>query len=318
MADRFLGYCVTKFPTRGIRAAGRNEDHMYAPIGICNGLILGTTVVVSVIAFGSRSVEDRYVFHPESILAGKEYYRLLTAGFLHADWRHLLLNMMSLYFFGPAVELVLGHENFLLVYFGAIVGGNLLSLYVHRHHEYLAYGASGGVCGIIFAFILLFPGSSVAMWPLPFYAPGWLYAIGFMLFSFFAMKAGRDGIGHDAHLGGAIVGLLLAAALHPDIVRRNLRVFLIVVVGTSALLAYLWINPLPLEDFSLMNWLRRGRRPRPPNYNRETLEVDAILEKVAKQGMESLSAEERRLLQDVSGKYQRRGESKKPESGLAI
>ncbi|HWX22949.1 MAG TPA: rhomboid family intramembrane serine protease [Candidatus Binatia bacterium] len=291
---------------------------MYPPIGLCNGLILVITGLVSFLGFSSRRIEDKYIFHPESILAGKEYYRLLTSGFLHADWRHLLLNMMSLYFFGGRVEWELGHSNFLLVYLGAIVGGNLLSLYIHRHHEYLAYGASGGVCGIIFAYILLFPGSRISLMFIPVFVPGWLYAIGFMSLSFFAMRAGRDNVGHDAHLGGAMVGLLIAAGLRPEMVRENLSVFLIVLTSAGVLLAYLWINPLPLENFSFTGWWKRNRGASVVKPRRENLEVDRILEKLAKSGIGSLSAEEKGLLEEVSGKYQRRAESKKPESGLAI
>src|SRR6266576_7355840 len=96
--------------------------------------------------------------------------------------------MLSLYWFGGPIESDFGKANFLLVYFGAIVGGNLLSLYVHRHHDYRAYGASGGVCGIIFASILINPGGSISLVYLPIWIPNWLYAIGFLLASFYGMK----------------------------------------------------------------------------------------------------------------------------------
>src|SRR5207237_4237613 len=113
------------------------------------------TGVCSFFGFRSYAVEEKYIFDLERILAGKQYYRLVTSAFLHADWRHLILNLLSLYFFGSSVEMSLGTAQFLLIYFGAVIGGNLLSLYVHRLHDYRAYGASGGVCGIIFAYILM-------------------------------------------------------------------------------------------------------------------------------------------------------------------
>jgi membrane associated rhomboid family serine protease len=294
---------------------------MDRPIPLCNYAIMLLTGVVSYLGFRSRAVEEKYIFRPEAILAWKEYHRLVSSAFLHADWRHLLLNMVSLYLFGRTVELYLGHADFLMIYFGAIVGGGLLSLYIHRHHDYLAYGASGGVCGIIFAHILLFPGSSVGMlWPVPVSLPGWLYAILFMVGSFFAMKAGRDNVGHDAHLGGAIIGFLIAAGLCPEAVRYNFTVFLLVLGIAVGLMVYLYHNPLLLAEVS---WLgrfsrTRSRKTKVAKHKRETLEVDAILDKVAKSGVESLSGEEKLLLKDVSGKYQRRADSKKPESGLAI
>ena len=294
---------------------------MNEPIALCNALIIGLTCLVSWLGFKSRAVEEKYIFEPEAILAWKEYYRLLTSGFLHAGWWHLLVNMVSLYLLGSLVELYFGAGQFLLIYFGAIVGGNVLSLYVHRHHEYRAYGASGGVCGIIFAYILLFPGASISQFPIPIAIPGWLYAIGFIAVSFVGMKANNRGnIGHDAHLGGAIVGLLIAAALHPEMARANWRIFLLVLSAAVLLLVYLWINPmfLPSSSFFGHRSNKISRSEKIPSYKREILEIDAVLEKISKNGMDSLSQEERNLLANASAKSQRRAQSKKPESGLAI
>jgi membrane associated rhomboid family serine protease len=291
---------------------------MNEPLAICNFLLILLTVVFSYLGFRSRALEAKYIFHPEAILAGKEYYRLVTSAFLHADWRHLSFNMLSLFLFGNAVELAAGKSQFLAIYFGAVVGGNLLSLYVHRHHEYCAYGASGGVCGIIFAHILLFPGSSVSMYFLPVYVPGWLYAIGYLAISFYGMKEHRGNVGHDAHLGGAIIGLLIAAVLNPSSVSDNPTVFLVVLIPAILLLGYVWLNPLFLPVTSFFGAKSKTRASRLPKYKQENLQLDAILEKIASKGMDSLSREEKALLREASGKYQRRAESKKPESGLAI
>jgi membrane associated rhomboid family serine protease len=292
---------------------------MTSGLGICNGAILLATCVVSVMGFSNPVVEERLIFEPERILAYKEYYRLVTSAFLHADFWHLLLNMMSLYFFGPSVEAFLGWYNFLLIYFGAIVGGGLLALYVHRHHEYRAYGASGGVCGMIFAYILLFPGTRLYSFPLPFPVPAWLYAAGFLLGSFYALKAGKDNVGHDAHLGGAIVGLLLAACIFPASVQYNLRLFLLVLGISVAVLVYLWVNPLFLATRHFVGPVRWRRREQSAmRSRREPVEVDALLEKISKSGFESLTEEEKSRLQQVSDKFRSRSESKKPESGLAI
>src|ERR1700730_6748380 len=114
---------------------------MYEPMASCTVWLILATGLVSYLGFRSPAVEEQYIFNPERILAGKQYYRLVTPAFLHADWRHLIFNMLSLYFFGPGIEMLLGRGQFILIYFSAVVGGNLLSLYVHRHHEYRAYGA---------------------------------------------------------------------------------------------------------------------------------------------------------------------------------
>ncbi|HEY5914509.1 MAG TPA: rhomboid family intramembrane serine protease [Verrucomicrobiae bacterium] len=293
---------------------------MHGTIGPCTLGIIALTILSSYLGFRNRKVEEDYIFEPERILALKEYYRIVTSGFLHADWAHLGLNMISLYLFGDSLERALGAAHFLLIYFGSIVGGSLLSLYVHRHHEYRAYGASGGVCGIIFAYILVFPGSRVGFFMIPVAVPGWLYAIGFMVGSFYAMKAGRGNVGHDAHLGGAILGLLITAALYPTAARNNVKVFAIVLGLATALLVFLWVNPLLLPGGAVFTRRpqRRTDRAELPDHRREELEIDAILEKVGRDGLESLNPQERALLENASRKYRHRADSEKPESGLTI
>ncbi|GEM_PF-120647 len=241
-----------------------------------NLLLLVGTCLFSIWGFNDRAVEEKYLFRPENILAGKEYYRLVTSAFLHANWTHLLANMCSLYWCGPMIEYALGPVHFLVIYFGSVIGGGLLSLYLHRNHDYAAYGASGGVCGVLFVFILLAPNSRLQMFPLPLAMPAWLYAIAFIIASFYAMQSERDNIGHDAHLGGAIVGLLIASMLHPEIAWANWRMLITVLIISGGLLLYLIMNPLflpistviPLPSWPktirLPRWPAKRHSPRPP------------------------------------------------------
>jgi membrane associated rhomboid family serine protease len=289
-------------------------------------LIIGVTVVCSVIAFRHRDLEERWLFHPEAILAWKQYWRLITSAAVHVSWTHLLFNMVSLYLFGPAIEIRLGPESFLLIYFGSTIGGDLLSLYIHRHHDYRSCGASGGVCGVMFAYIILFPGARIGSLFFPIMIPGWLYAIGFMLASFYGIRTQRDNVGHDAHLGGAIIGLLIAAALQPVwILQTNWKLFVAVLGLALVMLLYLLRNPLMLPmssafQFRLPRFGRSSKRihSQLPQYKQEARQLDDVLEKISKKGVESLTAEEKELLERTSGKYQRRAQSKKPESGLTI
>jgi membrane associated rhomboid family serine protease len=295
---------------------------MFAAAPICTYVIIALTVWVSYLGFKSVAFEQKYIFNPEAILAGKEFYRLITSAFLHSGWPHLIFNMLSLYVFAERIELFYGRAEFLGIYFGSIVGASMLSLYVHRHHFYQAYGASGGVCGVIFASMLLFPGERIRMLYLPFSIPAWLFAIGYIIYSFYGMKQNNRGnVGHDAHLGGAIIGLLIAAGLHPEEVRNNLTVFLIVFISAVLLLIYLWRNPmfLPLSAvFRAPFRKKKSSLATMPKHKRETLEMDAVLDKIAKKGIQSLTKDEKAMLDRMSGKYQRRADSKKPESGLAI
>jgi membrane associated rhomboid family serine protease len=314
-----FAYSLTVWKPGPNRASGLIRMFESAPI--CTYLIIAVTVWVTYLGFKSLAFEQKYIFNPEAILAGKEFYRLVTSAFLHSGWPHLIFNMFSLYMFAQLIELYYGRAELLGIYFGAIVGGSLLSLYVHRHHVYQAYGASGGVCGVIFAYMLLFPGGTIRMLYLPVGIPAWLYAIGYIAYSFYGMKENLGKVGHDAHLGGAIVGLLIAAGLHPDKARDNLTIFLIVFFAAVLLLIYLWRNPmfLPLAAVLRSPFSRKkSTLAALPKHKRENLEMDAILDKIAQKGINSLTRDEKAMLDRMSGEYQRRADSKKPESGLAI
>ena len=286
----------------------------------CTLAIIFLTSLCSIVGFSKPGFRDRYLFSVREILAEKQLDRLFTSAFLHADWSHLFLNMVTLYLFGRHLERFLGLWRFLLIYFAAILGGSLLSLLIHRHHDYKAYGASGGVSGMMFSYILLFPGASIVMFPLPLSIPSWLYAILFFVGSFVALKGQADNVGHDAHLGGAVIGLWSTAALEPWIVRMQSKLFVTISVLSILLFVYLARNPLclPLANF-LPRWPRQKPRPsrRPPSRHPE-MDVDAILEKISKRGIDSLTVEERALLNSASKTYQRRAGSNKSKSDLIL
>jgi membrane associated rhomboid family serine protease len=303
----------------------------------CNLTVIAFTCWFSYRGFRDTAFAEEYLFRPEAILARRQYYRLVTAGFLHLNGWHLLMNMASLYFFGPLIERIFGPAQFLAIYVGAMVGGNLLAVYVHRNHDYRALGASGGVAGIIFAYALLFPGGGIGLYYMPIGIPAWLYALAYLLISFYGMQRGLGNVGHDAHLGGALAGLFTAAALHPSAIRYNPWLFGAVSAGTTLLFIYMARNPLflPLDglDFttgkarpagqparrppwSLFNFARRKGRDFAARFERPERQVDAVLRKISESGMESLTEEEKRLLKEVSDKYRRRAAREKPKWGF--
>lgn len=264
-------------------------------------LIIIITGIVSFLAFKNDALKDRFIFSPRAILANKEYYRIVTPAFLHADWQHLFFNMISLGLFGQIMEPAIGIGRFVLIYFASIIGGGLLSLYLHRKHEYFALGASGGVCGIIFSSIFLFPGESIGALFLPFGIPGWLYAIVFLVSEFYGGRRQQTNIGHDAHLGGAIIGLLATTALFPEIVRWSPRLYATFILLTLGMFIYFWKNPLDLPPAN-----RYGRTSVPREKLRQpgptAEDVDAVLEKVSREGIQSLSKKEREILEKASRK----------------
>jgi len=273
-----------------------HEPQAWVTIGI-----IVITVVFSAIGFTNYDFRMRCIFSPEYILRDRQGYRLVTSAFLHADWQHLLFNMYSFYLFGRVIELSAGIGTLLAVYFSSIIGGNLLSLFLHRHHQYLAYGASGGVSGIIYAFMFLFPGSDILMFFIPFGIPSWAYAIGYLLLSFYAFRKGTDNIGHDAHIGGAIIGLLTVTAMYPGIVAASPSLYGAVMLISVGIFVYLLVNPLmlPMSSFkpAIGAWRRRVRRspPRPPPPVQEP-DINAILDKISRSGMDSLTPAEHAAL----------------------
>ncbi|MEZ4651706.1 MAG: rhomboid family intramembrane serine protease [Candidatus Eisenbacteria bacterium] len=180
-------------------------------------ILLVTTVLVSLVSFGSAALFRKFALYPYGIAREGNWHQTITSGFLHADITHLGFNMFTLFFFGPPVERYLGTPSFLIVYFGSMLAGSLVT-FVRKRNEprYRAIGASGAISGVLFAFVLMAPLQSIYLFLLPVGIPAALFAVGYILVSAFGMKHGRGRIGHDAHLGGALAGLLLTIVLSPE------------------------------------------------------------------------------------------------------
>jgi membrane associated rhomboid family serine protease len=213
-------------------------------IGIAGLLIIVANIAFSYKGFTNPLFFDSYLFEVDKILVSKEYKRLMSSGFLHVSWTHLIFNMFSLYAFCGHIENTLGELPFLVVYFASLVGGDLLSLLVHKHHgDYSAVGASGAVSGIIFAAIALYPGMDVGFFGLPFSMPGWLYGVVYVAYSIYGIKSTKGNIGHDAHLGGALVGMATALLLEPSAIAENYITILIISVPTIAFIYLIVSRP---------------------------------------------------------------------------
>ncbi len=186
-------------------------------------VLLVVNVLVAVYTFFAEpSLLDRWSFKPVRFLQG-ETWRVLTAGFVHVGLAHLAFNMITLYFFGPYIEALLGPARFLAVYFGSEVAANLLTLAKHRDNPaYSAAGASGAISGVLFSFCLFQPFAMLGiMFVIP--MPAILFAVLYVVGSVYASQQGGGRIAHEAHLGGALGGVLLTILVYPDALGIFLR-----------------------------------------------------------------------------------------------
>jgi len=183
---------------------------------------IALTVIVSFAAFYNSNLFEKYSFSVSAILQDREYHRVITSMFLHINWVHLLFNMFALYSFGAPIESRFGVKIMLVIILYSAVAGSLLALAVNRKKPgYKAVGASGAVCGVIFASIFLLPGGSVIVFPVPVPVPAWLYGVLFMVISLYGIGRGGSNIGHEAHLGGALAGIAWAVLYEPSIIEKN-------------------------------------------------------------------------------------------------
>ncbi|KRA74171.1 hypothetical protein ASD78_11740 [Lysobacter sp. Root667] len=173
-------------------------------------VLIAVTVLVSWLAFDKPKLMQRLILWPPAVERQRQYERLLTHGFIHADWPHLLFNMLTLYLFGsqiePVLDTLIGPLGFVFFYVTAIIVAILPTYLRHRNDaNYSSLGASGGVSAVLFAFILLAPWTLIYI-PIP--MPAIVYAVGYMGYSFWMDRRGGDNVNHSAHLSGAIYGVL--------------------------------------------------------------------------------------------------------------
>lgn len=199
--------------------------------------LIAGTVLFSLKGFSDLSFFRKYEFHIGSIRAG-EQIRMITSAFLHADYAHLIFNMLTLYFFAPVVIMYLGNITFLLIYAGSLVFGSLLTLIMHKDdYSYRAIGASGAVTGILYSAILLQPDMSLYLFFIPIPIPAYIFGIGYLLYSIYGMKAKRDNIGHTAHFGGAIGGYVITILKVPEMITDNTLMVILLAIPIVILFA---------------------------------------------------------------------------------
>ena len=279
---------------------------MQDPIAPITIALIGVTVYLSWRGFKNGAFFDKYSFRIDSILGRKEYYRVISSGFLHADLPHLIFNAFCFYSFAEGIELLFGKAALLSIYFLSLVGGGLLSLLIHRnHHDYTAVGASGAVSGIIFASIFLLPGGSVMLFLVPIPIPAAIFAILYTVISIYGIRTQKGNIGHDAHLGGAITGMVVTAALYPQAVKASPLLFAFIMVLTVGFLAFTFKTQL--FGFRIGTSVSKHSFTRPGSIDHKQRaqmrsELDRLLQKVNEVGLGGLSRQEKKRLNFISKK----------------
>ncbi len=272
--------------------------------GIISIIIIIANLVFSYKGFKDHLFYEKYAFKVDHILHYKDYKRIVTSGFLHVNWTHLVFNMLALYFFSSGLEQFIGGINYLVIYLAGLIGGNLLTLLLHKKDGgYSSVGASGAIAGIIFTSIALMPGMKIGLLFLPISIPAWLFGLIYMLYSIYGIRSKSDNIGHDAHLGGALVGMAVGLLMYPDAIAYNFVTILIITVPAIIFLfiiirhpSYLMVDNLYFKNQQHLNQddkynIRKKARQQ---------EIDEILEKIHNKGINSLTKKEKMMLEEFS------------------
>jgi len=194
-------------------------------------IIVAITAIISILAFNREGLFYKLMMNPYQVHHRKEYYRLFTHGFLHADWVHLIINMLVLFSFGSAVERYFGSlesngmiQNsslmFLVLYLSGIIISSLSTQFKHKNNpQYNSVGASGAVSAVLFTSIFFAPFQKVL-----FYAvipiPGIIFGVLYLVYSQYMTRKNSDNINHDAHFVGAVYGLIFPILLEPSLFSR--------------------------------------------------------------------------------------------------
>jgi membrane associated rhomboid family serine protease len=187
--------------------------------------ILGLILVVSVLGLkAAPQLIERNLLRPYQVVRGKSLAPLITHGFVHANFGHLIFNSLSLFFFGPKLELDIGSSRFVMLYFIGLLVGSLGTVIKHKDDpNYSSLGASGAILAVLFASIVYHPLDQILLYYV-IAIPAVLYAFGYLAYTWWASKQNRGRINHDAHLDGAITGLIFVGVTDYDAWRHAFAV----------------------------------------------------------------------------------------------
>lgn len=175
------------------------------------------TLITSIYAFNNHEVYGKFMMHPYTVSKGRNLYTFITSGLIHADWMHLFFNMFTFYFFAFRLEALIGHWQFALIYIGSLILSDIPTVIKHKdNYSYHSLGASGAISAVLFSYILFYPTTLIGVMFIP--MPAVVFAVLYLIYSWYMAKRGLDNIGHDAHFFGALTGLIFTVVLVPGII----------------------------------------------------------------------------------------------------
>jgi membrane associated rhomboid family serine protease len=189
-------------------------------------LIFAITLAASFYCFQNPHVARNWMLNPYSFVREKRYHTVITSGFIHGDLQHLLFNMITFFFFAFQLEKIMvslagvaGHFHFAAIYLISLVLSDVTTIYKHRNNpDYYSLGASGAISAVLFSFILFAPTEKIFLFFVPIGIPSPIFAVLYVAYSIYAGKRGQDNINHEAHLSGAVLGVLLTIIFYPGII----------------------------------------------------------------------------------------------------
>ena len=188
-------------------------------------IILVVTLATSLAAlYGSPKIIEHSLFRPYWFLRRRQYATIVTSGLVHADLPHLIFNLITFYFFAFQLEKQIGGARFAALYLIGLVVSDAGTYFKHRNDpDYASLGASGAISAVLFASIVYFPWQKLFIIPIPVPIPAPIFAIGYVAYSWYSARHARGRINHDAHLGGALAGLVFVALTDPGAYRQLLQ-----------------------------------------------------------------------------------------------
>lgn len=189
------------------------------------GLLLAVMVAASVLGLtAAPGLIEQSLFRPHWLIPKHEYATLVTSGFVHADFMHLLFNAFTFWAFAFGLERAIGSERFFWLYAFGLFASDLGTWLQHRHEpEYRTLGASGAIMAVLFASIVYHPTGSIFILPIPVPIPSPLFALAYLAYTWVASRRAGGRINHDAHFSGALAGIAFVALTDGEALGRAWR-----------------------------------------------------------------------------------------------